>query len=398
MKKRIIFIDDEESILSGLKRSLRHRRDDWDMDFYTRAQDAIDALAINQYDALVTDMRMPGIDGAKLLDFVAQNHPSLVRIVLSGQSDLSLSSQLTVNAHQYLSKPCKTADLEHALDKPLRFQAGAKNENLSTIIAGLKSIPTLPTKYIEITSALSNGEASIREIGHIIGEDPAMSAKLMQMINSAFFGLGRKLTAPEDAAVYLGMETLRTLVLTVGIFSQISKITADISLEKLWEHSNITGVLAKQILQGIQAEKSAQERGFLAGLLHDIGILILATNLPDKYQQLLVDAKTENISLYAKEREVLGATHAEVGAYLMSLWGFSDDIIDAIAYHHEPMNSPDRSISPLTAVYVANLLAKPYPITEYPCEVAQNDRYLMELDLIGSIPNWKKMAATLSTV
>jgi HD-like signal output (HDOD) protein/CheY-like chemotaxis protein len=391
MKKRIIFVDDEQSLLDGLRRSLRQQRDVWDMSFTTSGQEALKMMETEPYDALITDMRMPGMSGVELLSIVATRYPQMVRIILSGQSSQDLTLKSVMLAHQYLSKPSDKGQLESALQRAFNLQETLGNESLRSLVTGIRTLPVLPAVYTEITQQLSNENTSLRTIGTTIGKDPAMTAKILQLVNSAFFGLGRHVADPAEAATLLGLETIRNLVLSVGIFSQFKADTHKIpgfSLAALWDHCNWVGMYARLIAIAEDAEPMLQEECLLSGLLHDLGVLVLIANLPREYAEASKIAIQQKIPLHEAERERFGATHAELGAYLLSLWGFSDPVVEAIAFHHTPSLAPPHPFSPLTAVHVANALAS--HVTPGESDTIDLE-YLQRIDLRGHLATWEQL-------
>lgn len=356
MKKRILFVDDEQSLLDGLRRSLRSQRREWDMSFVQSGQEALDLMERQHFDAVVTDMRMPVMDGVQLLVELVHRHPETVRFILSGQSEDELTIKSVGTAHQYLSKPCDTNALMTSLARAFSLRELLAGEPLQAIVSSTSSLPSLPAVYNEIIQHLQSPAASVREVGEIIAKDPASSAKVLQLVNSAFFGLGRQISSPGDAATLLGLDTLKALVLTVGVFSQFKLNqagTKDDSIEAIFSRSLAIGILAKQIAMAEGAEKAVCDESFLAGLLHDIGKLILLQNLPEKYAQMLTMVEQEGVETYVAEQKILGATHGAIGAYLLALWGFADSVIEAVAYHHQPTLSHMGEFSPLTAIHAA---------------------------------------------
>ena len=359
MKKRILFVDDEQSLLDGLRRSLHNQRREWDMSFVLSGQEALDLMDQQSFDAVVTDMRMPAMNGVQLLAELVRRYPETVRFILSGQSEDELTIKSVGIAHQYLSKPCDTSVLVTSLARAFSLRKLLDGEQLRAIISSTSSLPSLPSAYNEIMQYLQSPTASVRQVGEIITKDPASSAKVLQLVNSAFFGLGRQISSPADAATLLGLETLKALALTVGVFSQF-KINpagvANCSIEAIFSHSLAVGTLAKQIAISEGAEESVCNESFLAGLLHDIGKLILAQSMPKKYVQMLALVEQGGVESHIAEQEVFGATHGAVGAYLLGLWGFADNVIEAVAYHHQPGLSPMGEFSALTSIHAACVL------------------------------------------
>lgn len=357
MKVKILFVDDEPMVLQGLQRVLRPMRNEWETAFANSGPEALEKLSREPFDVIVSDMRMPGMDGGQLLTGVKKRYPHMVRIILSGQSDKSLVMKTVKPAHQYLAKPCDDATLKACLERARLVQGMLVEESLKGLISQIDTIPSLPALYLEILHELEKEDASIKVIGGIISRDIGMTAKILQLVNSAFFGFRRHISSPAEAAELLGLETIKVLVLSVEIFSQLDQNKLrGLSVESLWNHSMTTGVFAKTIAIQEKLGQALVEDAFMAGVLHDAGKLVLAANLPDKYQQVLTLAQN-GWAVYEAERQVLGVTHAEVGGYLLALWGLPQEIIEAISFHHEPSKQQTRELGCLTAVHVANLLA-----------------------------------------
>ncbi len=392
MKKRILFVDDDQHLLDGLRRSLRSARSQWDMTFVSSGEEALEILKQNPHDALITDMRMPGMDGKQLLDIVARDYPGMVRFILSGQSDDNLTLHSVMTAHQYLSKPCDSAVLEKTLRRTFALQEIVTNEKLRKLVTGLGTLPTLPSIYTEINRKLSDPNASLRQIGEIIAKDPAMTAKTLQLINSAFFGLGRKLTNPAEAATLLGLDTLKTLVLSIGIFSQFKNIkpfAPGFTLEGLWEHSLTVASLARRIAAAESEDRTLQEESLLAGMLHRLGIAVLAVNFPREYREVVEAAERGQRHLENAEQERFGVTHSEVCAYLLGLWGFSDTVVEAAAFIHHPERAPGQAISPLAIVHAADALVSSGWKESRGCTL--NLDYLQQLGLIDRLEAWRAL-------
>jgi HD-like signal output (HDOD) protein len=222
----------------------------------------------------------------------------------------------------------------------------------------METIPGLPETYERITELLGDPAVSVQDVGRIIGEDIGMTVKILQLVNSAFYGLARPVTSAEEAAVYLGIDTLRTLVLTLGIFSGFeASAIPDKVLDALYHHSLKSGALAKAIAEGEGFEKERVEEAFMAGMLHDLGKLVMVHNMPNSYGRLLRATLDKNLPVQAAEMEIFGATHEQIGAYLVGLWGLPDAIAEAVAFHHAPLRCPDRKFGPVGVVHVADAMA-----------------------------------------
>ncbi len=355
--KRILFVDDEPNILTGLQRMLRSMRGEWEMRFAQSGQEALQLLAEEPFDVVVSDMRMPGMDGAQLLGEVRNNFPQIVRIVLSGHSDQDLILKSVRPAHQYLSKPCDTDTLKLTIQRAEALRDHLTTDALRRVVSQTDSLPSVPALYAEIMDELRSPETSLQKIGEIISKDPAMTAKILQLVNSAFFGIPRQISSPAQAVNLLGLDTVKALVLTVGVFSQFDEVRQSrFDIDKLWNHSIRTSAFAKEIAKTGNGEKGLVDSAFMAGMLHDVGKLVFATNLSDSYREVIDLMQNQEISFHGAEHQVMGATHAEVGAYLLGLWGLPDAIIEAVAFHHAPRKFPSDAFSSLTALHIANAL------------------------------------------
>ncbi|NOG46653.1 MAG: HDOD domain-containing protein [Calditrichaeota bacterium] len=357
--KQILFVDDEPHILQGLKRMLRSFRREWQMHFANSGYEALELLSNHEIDVIVSDMRMPGMDGAELLENVKNSHPNVVRIILSGQSDKEMILKSVKPAHQFLSKPCNPNELKHTIQKALDLRDLLKNENVTDLISQIETLPSLPTLYIEIIDKLNEQDSSLTDVAQIIKKDVSMTAEILKLINSSFFGFSNKISNIEQSVSLLGMNMIRTLVLSVKVFSQFpSQDQISISLDELWQHSFLVGLFTGEIVYDFTKDKELQESAFTIGLLHDIGMIILASQVPQKYKKAYDHSFINQLSISEGEYHFLGSSHAEVGAYLVGLWGFSDQVTEAVAYHHL-QNTHDDEINILTlATHVADVYAQ----------------------------------------
>lgn len=219
MPKRLLFVDDEALVLEGLRRALHGPLRDWDMHFVDSAAAALSALDQQAYDAIVTDMRMPVMDGAQLLETVKRCHPCVIRIVLSGQSSAEAVYRSIAPAHQFLSKPCDPQELVVRLNQAIAMRDLLSNESIKTIVGSLRSIPSLPSLYDELTAALRSENISLGKVERIISKDVAMAAKILQLANSAFIGARGRVSSLLQAVSLIGTEAVRHLVLSVNVFS-----------------------------------------------------------------------------------------------------------------------------------------------------------------------------------
>jgi HD-like signal output (HDOD) protein/CheY-like chemotaxis protein len=398
LKKRILFVDDEPMLLKGLQRILRKKRYEWNMTFASSGKDALDILGNKPMDVIVSDLRMPEMDGSQLLAEVKKRHPQVVRIILSGQLDQEMTLKSVKLAHQSLSKPCDAEILKNTLAKIFALRDFLSNESIEKIVSQIESLPSIPSIYTDIIAEMESSDPSINKIGDIISKDVSMTAKILQIVNSAFFGLFRKISSPKEAVMMLGTDTIKALVLSVKIFTEFSqKNFSWFSINALFNHSLSVSMYAKTITNKENLEKSLIYSSMMAGLLHDLGKLILATNFNKTYQQVLAEARCSGQNLWDLEYEAFGTSHAEIGAYLMGLWRLENPIIEAIAFHHLPEKSMNQNIGPLTAVHISDALDhEPLASADQNTALSCDMEYLNTLEIINRIPEWRQICNQLT--
>ncbi len=357
MKRRLLFVDDDPNLLMALQRGLHGMRGEWEMEFAAGPRVALELLDVRAFDVVVSDMRMPEMTGMDLLNTVQERFPQSIRILLSGQSDRDSILRSVAHAHQYISKPCEVRQLREVLSQTIALTDLLANSAIKAFISRLSSIPSLPSLYMEVTEALRSPDPSPAKIGDIIARDMGMTAKILQVSNSAIYGIRTEVTQPEKAVLLLGLETVQSLVLSLSVFSSLGPgLQAASCADALWQHSSMSGALCKAIGRVERIEPALAGAYLSAGLLHDIGKLVIASADPELHQQI-----TREVSMGARtrleiEQDLLGCTHAEVGAYLLGIWGLPVSIVEAVAWHHRPSASPVSQFSPLAAVHVASAM------------------------------------------
>lgn len=357
-KIKILFVDDEERVLSGLQRAFRKKRDEWDMTFCVGGKAALRWLEENQCDVLVTDMRMPEVSGFELLKKVKEQYPTIIRIVLSGYAETELVIKTVMIAHQYLHKPCVPEMLIDTIDRAYKLRYLVSSEKVASLVAGLETVPSIPTMYEEITKAVASMDTPIEKIERIIEKDMGMATKILQVVNSAYFGISHHVTNLGEAITILGFDIVRSLILGANIFQKVpSEVFKILPVKDLWDHVVFTSLFAKKIAEDNEESSTNVDYCFMAGLLSKIGIVVLASNFPEQYKQVLELVEKEGCMLYTAEERILGADHASVGGHLLSLWGMPDPIVEGVAYYSYPNACISHMFLPMTAVHVANRLA-----------------------------------------
>ncbi len=388
-KKRILFVDDEPNILHGLRRILRPMQAEWETEFAESAREALIKLSEKEFDAVVADAQMPEMNGIELLNRISKQYPQVVRMVLSGEANEKMILKAIVPTHQYLSKPCEIEVLKGKLTRAFALRDLLKSHQLRDLVTQINKLPSLPNIYLQLVEELKSPDASIKTVGAIISQDVGMVTEILKIVNSAYFGLRRRVTSPAEAVNFLGLDIIKALVLSTQVFSQFKgHKVREFSLETLYSHCLDVAILAKKIAETQTEDKLMVGETFMAGLLHDIGKLILADNLPEQYGNVLRAAKIQTVSLCREEEEMLGACHAEIGAYLLGLWGLPDSIVEAVAYHHIPANCCVSGFGPLSAIHIANYIVN-QDSSDFPVELDSN--YLARLGLNEKVAEWKNL-------
>lgn len=363
--KRILFVDDESNILEGLRRMLYAERAHWDVHFALGGEAALRACEAGSFDVVVSDMRMPGMDGAALLSQVLDRFPNTARITLSGYSEAGLAARAISLAHRFLVKPCSASELFTTIKQVCSLQDALSAPAIRKVVGAIGELPSLSSTYSCLIQALTNPDASVSLLAEIIERDVAMSAKILQLANSAFFGLAKEVTDVRSAATYLGTATIKNLALVseaFRVFVPDSCIPQSV-FESMQRHARHTASIASML----PIDRGIRDVTTVAALLHDIGSLILASKLPDIFCSARLIASKRGCRIFEAEEELLGTSHAEIGAYLLGLWGIPSLSVEAIAHHHRPMRVPHVGLDCALAVYAADLLA--HELDEHPNDV-----------------------------
>ena len=345
---KVMFVDDESNVLDAMRRAMRALRSQWDMRFALCGADALADLAQCPADVIVADMRMPGMDGAQLLQEVKRLHPATIRFVLSGHAEPSALFQAAATAHQYLVKPCDTDMLKSAIGRALSLRQLLADARIAEWAGAAEALPSLPAAYQRIVGCLRNHSASIADVAAVVEDDPAITAMLFKLANSAFFGARQTIRTTERAVSFLGIDNVAALVLGSGLFKPARPpLPGTVDMESLWRHSVQTATIARALALHEKWSPAQADDAFLAGMLHDLGHLVIAA------AGLAGAADAARDAARAAEE----IDHARMGAYLVGLWGFPDELVEAIAFHHQPSRAATSGLSLPALLHAANLLA-----------------------------------------
>lgn len=373
MSLRVLFINDDPVVLAGLRASLRRHRRQWDMTFVA-GQTAAGLVESHRYDVVVSELLLAGVDGYELLARVAQVQPGVIRVVLSATADQHGAMKATHVAHQYLSMPCEAAELIRRIERSEKLRSVLEAEHI-VALGSLDRLPSPPQIYHDLQTALAHPDTTVMEVAALIERDPAISAKILQLVNSAFFSRMRRITNIQGAVSVLGLDLLQGLLLQEALYNSGFVAVPGLSLEHEAQHALAIALAARHI-----ANRKDTGVAFTAGLVHDVGKLVLAERFGTAYGDVLARAQTSSRSLAELEREAFRVHHGEAGAYLLGVWGLPDSVVEAAAWHHQPCAVERVDLDVVAVVHLASAVVRRVPA---------DPQLIEQLSLSERMPRWR---------
>lgn len=349
---RVLLVDDELSVLNDVQEMLTYGDSGWEVQIAQSGEQALSKLDGYEFDVLIADLKMPGMDGAELLAIVRDQHPDVMRILMSANSDTTFTSRLVPQAHQFLHKPCQPSIVREMVGRAWELGQRLASPDLRTTLGAIEELPRPPQSVLRLNALLDDPEADMGDVAEVVEQDVALTAKLFQLVNSASYGLNREVTNVRDTVSYLGMNTVRNLAISVEVLKSVTRQNERTGalVQEIHEHSVASAEIARQLML---VREQANE-AFVAALLHDVGLLALVSYFPAQFEEILNAAKRLSLSPWEFEIEIIGATHADIGAYLLNLWGLPYPVVEAVARHHDAMMIPHRRMDPAHAVCIAD--------------------------------------------
>src|ERR1044071_1274528 len=352
---RVMFVGEDQELWPELLRC--PDRENWRFTFAHGADEALVALDEQDYDAVVANLKLPGISGAELLQEIRSRRPDVWRFLRAQPDEVANCSGWAGAAHQVIDLPVGVEDIQTRLNQAFTNQGWKPATVAETLLSTCPLLPSPPKLYYRMVDLLSSPTASLEKIGDLIEQDAPMAAKILQMVNSAVFALQLKVNRASDAVLYLGVETTKAVVLmahTVSCFQSLKRIA--LPAEKILTHSFHTAKYARSIAQQECPRGQASDQAFTAGLLHDIGKFLLAANRGEAYARAVEYAIKGKMRLLEAEVDFFGAEHAELGGCLLASWGLPQPIVEAVALHHKPVwLGESNSFNSTTAANAANV-------------------------------------------
>lgn len=396
MKKTILFVDDNDNVIQGLKRQLRPFRGEWQLFFAHNAEAALAVMENQSIDLIVSDMLMPDMRGEELLQKVKQLYPATIRIIFSGYSDeITLKNALEV-AHQYFCKPCHIDTLRESISQIFQIQNTINNPRIIQSIGDPNHLPSLPKIYQDINAAIASETTTTAELANIFARDMVLSARLLQLVNSPYFGIRQRISSLSEAISMVGINMLNNLVLSIHIKHAfpVNNPKMLIYMEYLWQDAWRVAQLAKLISLAEQQPEDRPDQAYLGGLLHNMGLLVFLSRGGDQLLQFVQEVKNTDTPINTLEKQIFGFNRCEAAAYLLSLWKIPPRIIESVLMHTTPNESDYDGMNALTAVHTATFLLNPAEAKACDrmfCLKLDSD-YLQRINKLQRLAHWQTLA------
>lgn len=357
MPRSVLCVSDSKEIHKMCRTSFSADADSFDVTYVSSLSEALKVFNSNLFEVVVVDSCMRGNQGLTFLGAIMQNAPFTNRIAITDERTQHYLQNTLHLVHQWVAQREIISGLIDTIEKVLLISDACGSDDIKAFIATVEVIPTIPTIYSDMLDILNDPDASIVDVGRLISSDIAMTAKVLQLVNSAFFGLCRKIYTAEEAAVFIGIETLKGMVLSFQALTALSvQGIPQAYIDEMWQHAVTTAAFARSIAQCETNSRELIDSAFTAGMLHDIGRLLLMDNMPVKYKEYMKMIMNDNSSEVKLERVIFGATHYEVGAYMLKEWGLPNSIVEPVLLHHSSFDVSQGYFSPVTAVIAADCL------------------------------------------
>lgn len=387
MKRRILLVDGEGQPLRDLRSELATLASGWEVITAPSGAAALASLATTPADAVIADLQLTDMSGEQLLGQVLQQFPTTHRLVLADLGDIQALLRCVGGVHQFVIKPCTAGRLQTVLERAFALDVWLPNHAVRQLIGRVPRLPSIAEAYHAAVREAQSPTTTPESLGALIGRDPAMTAKMLQLANSAAYGEPTDDFDPIEAVREIDIANTRACLLLAHTWSNFSPLEqSSFSMAELWAHSNETAHLAAWLALTEKTPSDIVGMARTAGLLHDIGKLALAANLPEQFLRAVTLAAERGSELSSTEDEIFGATHGDVGGCLLGIWGLPMPVVEAVALHHHPACFSSKSFSPLTAVHVANALLRAETPEHFRALVDRD--YLAVLGLEEKLPEW----------
>jgi HD-like signal output (HDOD) protein len=393
MSRLVYVVDDQPPVLETVLMLLESVDPAWRVEGFTSAAAALAAVKAQPPDLVLTDHQMPEMQGSKLLEEVRVAAPNAVRIIMSGYVDINALSAV-ISAHQYIAKPFDVFQIKELIQRTFAARARMEHLGLQELVTALRSLPSLPHVYYAVLKELADEHHSIDAIAQLVAKDAGLSGKLLQVANSPLFGRGSLISSPFEAVLCLGSQMIKAVVLSQAPFRHYGQIKClEIDVPRLWNHCWEVAHLVQRICLEQKLPQASADEAFLAGILHEIGKLILIDSFPERFQAACEAARQARAPLTPFLLREFHAAPAHLAAYLMELWGLPGAVIQAVALQEHPENDPSGEFSLATALYIADQVATRKSPPDAFAIPEWNSECLKAMGCESDIAVWERLAA-----
>ncbi len=394
----ILFVDDEVDILEGFKRMLFSMKSHWGMYFAKNGYEALSILSSREIDVIISDFKMPQMNGLDLLNITKDQFPFTIRILLTGLNDEYKFLNSLNYIHKIIFKPCEASYIKNIIVSALELKKFVKNKDLMRLIHNVAALPAQPDIYFEIENELRNEDVSFEALALIIAKEPALVAQILHIVNSGFFGLSRNINNITEALSFLGINSVKSIILFLNTFTNPNnKPAINTYCKRIAVHSLIVANIAKNIGKELKLSRDTIDILFVSGLLHDIGKLVFVY-IPDFLENKKTLIETWDISECEAENMLTRTTSNLVGAYLLGIWGFPPSVFNTVGNYCYPKLDSNNKITPELIIKIANQLAK-YDLDIFDRKKLDLDWEQIELaNLAESIELWWNKALSLKGI
>ncbi len=383
---RVLFVVDDPASLLSLRHSMAKLAHEWDLKFFGVVEEALASMSERPFDVVVADMSGSSLTGSELLALVQYQHPRVVRVLLAGDGEDNAVSKSAGVAHRILRKPCDPVELRCAIERVFDLEQRLNDPDLQAMIGEVGELPRPSAAVTRLNDVLASEDASVDNIATIISDDINMTAKLLQIVNSAYYGLAHHITEPREAVAYLGLNAVRDVVVANEMLRAFESVSPPVQalVDELHEHAIAVAHLARELM----TNRNRASEAYVAALLHDVGLLLIASCAPDRFLELHVQTMRSSLSLREVEMEVIGAHHSDLGALLLDMWGLPSEIVEAVACHYDADTVPSTGIDAVHAVHIADVVVGSRAEGDslrWKCEGELDEDYLREMGVADRI-------------
>lgn len=391
--KRVLIVDDESVLLQAMQRQLKPMGLDWEMVFAESGYAAIEAISSQSqpFDVVVTDMKMPGMDGAAVLQEVARVSPHTVRIALSGQPDPRQFRGVRGLMHQFLTKPCAAADLVATVERTCATEWASTNAALGKLLDCVERVPAMTPIGKELLGMVKDSNRSVEAMDEAVARYPQVISKIGEIVNSSFFGKGRMIADPREGLGHIGSDSVVGLMAVHAFLEFSDSGMGDFPLERHRDHSTAVAARARAIAQFEGVDRRTADETVLAALLHDAGQLVLAANFPDRFAEAVQIARAESLPMHETERRVFGVNHADIASHQLALWAVPSGIVAAVSLHHAPTAPSDFMLTPLLIVHFADAIENERMTVFDEVSPGMRENLLEDSPWEGRVDEWRKL-------